>query len=495
MTEYLVGIDIGSTATKVVLLHASQGVVAESSAPVAQHSSAPGWSEADPDQWWANLCTLLPALLDGGDVPARAVAGVAVTGMVPAVLLCDSAGRPLRPAILQNDARAVREIDELRNALADHDLLAMTGSALTQQSVAPTLRWLARHEPEVWAAAHTVMGSYDWITTRLGAGRHVEWNWALESGLFDLGSRALIAAVLDAAGIPETLIPPVAEPGTRIGAVSAAAGAEVGLRPGTAVYVGGADHVLSAYAAGLDTPGDWLVKLGGAGDILAVTDAPFLDPRLYLDAHPRPGLWLPNGCMASSGSIIRWFQSIHGGADIAEFEAEAAAATPAEIICLPYFLGEKSPIHDPDLRGAFLGLHLGHGRGDMYRAVLEGIAYGFRHHVDVFSERGVGLGRARVTNGGSRSRVWKQILADVLGVPLWPVLDHPGSSLGAAMIAAVGAGLTRDWASASTYVTVAEPVVPDPKHTDRYTEAYSIYRQAGEVVAPIARRVARRAYP
>ncbi|MGZ4523373.1 MAG: FGGY-family carbohydrate kinase [Mycobacteriaceae bacterium] len=493
--EYVVGVDIGSTGTKVVLLHPENGLAAELSASVVQFSDAAGWSEADPDQWWSNLCDLLPALLTAAGVDNTAVAGIAVSGMVPAVVLCDGDGQPLRRAILQNDARAVREIEQLHGSLGEHDLLALTGSALTQQSVAPTLVWLARHEPAVWSATRAVMGSYDWVAHRLGAASHIEWNWALESGLFDLRTRRLLPVVLDAAGVDANLVPPVAEPGTQVGTVSSPVAAETGLRPGTPIYVGGADHVLSAYAAGLARPGDWLVKLGGAGDILAVTDSPFLDARLYLDAHPKPGLWLPNGCMASSGSLIRWFQSIHGGATLEVLEAEAASSVPADLVCLPYFLGEKSPIHDPDLRGAFLGLHLGHGRGDLYRAVLEGIAFGFRHHVEVFNERGVTLGAARVTNGGSRSRIWKQILADAIGVPLWPVLDHPGSSLGAAMAAAVGSQLVPDWGTAVQHVTVTDPVVPDPKLTDRYTEAYQIYRDAGTSLTPIAHRLARRTYP
>ena len=235
-----------------------------------------------------------------------------------------------------------------------------------------------------------------------------------------------------------------------------------------------------------------MVKLGGAGDILVVTAEPFLDTRLYLDAHPIPGMWLPNGCMATSGSVIRWFQSVHNGATLDELEFEAAASRPAELLCLPYFLGEKSPIHDPDLRGAFLGLHLGHTRGDLYRAVLEGIAYGFRRHIDVFAERGVELGEGRVTNGGSRSRIWKQILADAIGVPLWPVLDHPGSSLGAAMTAAVGAGLVSDWTDATSHVTVAEPVIPNPDLLDRYRDGYEVYRSASAALTQISHHLARR---
>ena len=211
--------------------------------------------------------------------------------------------------------------------------------------------------------------------------------------------------------------------------------------------------------------------------------------------------------MATSGSLIRWFQSVSGGTPVAELEAEAVAAAPAELICLPYFLGEKSPLHDPDLRGAFLGLHLGHTRGDLYRAILEGIAYGFRHHAEIFSERKVALRTtARVSNGGSKSLVWKQILADALGVALEPVLDHPGAALGAALAASVGtdssagagasgAPAPQAWAAAASVpglVTIGAPIEPDPAHAARYAEAYRIYREAGAALTPVSHQLARR---
>ena len=516
MPTLVLGIDVGTTSTKVVLADPAAGVVAQASESVALSSPRPGWAEADPARWWANLSALVPAVLTaayavtGISVTVNDIAAVATTGMVPAVIPVDKAGRPLRGAILQNDARATAEIRELAAALPDLDFVARTGSALTQQSVGPTLLWLARHEPDAWASTVSVLGSYDWLATRLGAAPQVERNWALESGLFELGPDGALTplhpvrdALASLAGIKPEVVPPVADPGTVIGEVSRGAAAETGLRPGTPIVAGGADHVLSAYAAGLANPGDWLVKLGGAGDILVVSGHPLVDERLYLDAHPVAGLWLPNGCMATSGSLIRWFQSVSGGAPVAELEAEAIAATPAELVCLPYFLGEKSPLHDPDLRGAFLGLHLGHTRGDMYRAILEGVAYGFRHHAEIFTERKVALRTtARVSNGGSKSRVWKQILADALGVALEPVLDHPGAALGAALAASVGADAgasgapaPQAWAAAASIpgmVTIGAPIEPDPAHAARYAQAYRIYREAGAALTPISHQQARR---
>ena len=501
MASLVLGIDAGTTSTKVVLADPLTAdplaaVVAQASAPAALSSPHPGWAEAETAQWWANVCLLVPQVLREAGVTAADVAAVAATGMVPAVIPADAGGRPLRPAILQNDTRAKDEVREIAAALPGLDFTGLTGSALTQQSVAPTLLWLARQEPDVWARTATVLGSYDWLAVALGARPHVERNWAIESGLYALSDGSFLDPLLDwldRAGINRAVLPPAADPGTVVGAVSAAAAAQTGLLPGTPIVVGGADHVLSAYAAGLSSPGDWLVKLGGAGDILVVTGEVLVDQRLYLDAHPRQGLWLPNGCMATSGSLIRWFQSVSGGTSVAELEAEAATAGPAELVCLPYFLGEKSPLHDPDLRGAFLGLHLGHTRGDLYRSILEGIAYGFRQHAQIFAERGVRLREtARVSNGGSKSRVWKQILADALGVALEPILDHPGAALGAALAAAVGAGLLPDWAAAADLVTIGDPIEPDTSLKDRYAEVYQVYLDAGVALTPISHRLALR---
>ncbi|OPE52101.1 xylulokinase, partial [Mycolicibacterium diernhoferi] len=226
---------------------------------------------------------------------------------------------------------------------------------------------------------------------------------------------------------------------------------------------------------------------------LAAADSPVIDARLYLDAHPVPGRWLPNGCMATSGSLIRWFQTLSGGHDLVALDDESETRRPAEILCLPYFLGEKSPLHDPDLRGAFVGLDLVHTRADMYRSVLEAIAYGFKHHTEVFASMGVPLRRALVTNGGSRSVLWKQILADVLGTPLSPIVGHPGASLGAAVIAAVGTGLLDGWDSTERFQTVGEPVLPDPRNVERYAESYAQWRELGDVLTPISHRIARKA--
>jgi xylulokinase len=371
------------------------------------------------------------------------------------------------------------------------DLVGLTGSALTQQSVAPTIAWLASNEPDVLARTRTILGSYDWVLVALGAAPHVERNWALESGLYTIDGD-LVPEVLAAGDVDAHLLAPVLSPGDVAGTLSPDMAEQTGLRPETKLVVGGADHVLSAFAAGVENHGDWLVKLGGAGDILVASDLPLHDPRLYLDAHPMPGRWLPNGCMATSGSLIRWYQSLVGGESLTVLDDEAAQREPAQVLCLPYFLGEKSPLHDPDLRGTFAGLHLGHDRADLYRSVLEAIAFGFRHHVEVFDELGVQLGRASITNGGSKSMLWRRIHADVLGAPMHSIIDHPGASLGAALIAAVGTGALDAWADTSRFITRGEPVLPNPDNVARYSDAYAQWRELGQAMTPISHGITRR---
>ena len=483
--EVVLGLDLGSSGVKGVALDVDQGLVATATRPVHLSTPRPGWAEADPEEWWNATREVIATVSRG-----RRVRAIAVSGMVPAVVLADESGRTLRPAILQNDARAVVEIEELRSRLADVDLLRLTGSALTQQSVAPTLVWLARHEPDTWRRVHSVLGSYDWIAQRLGARPHVEENWAIESGLYDLHSRPL-EDVARAANIrwPEML--EVARPGELVGVLDPALAAEWGCRNDVALVVGGADHVLSALGAGLTQPGDVLVKLGGAGDILAVSEQPVFDPRLYLDAHPREGTWLPNGCMATSGSLLAWERELFGETTFETLEEAARLSRPGELLALPYFLGEKTPLHDPDLRGALIGLHLASTKGDIHRAFLESIAYAFRTHLDVMSEHGLEATTVRVTNGGSRSRLWREIVADVLGRPLHSIINHPGASFGAAVLAALGVGLVDSLDVVRHFLEAGELIEPRAELRDLYDERYRLFQEWGAASTPVAHALAR----
>jgi xylulokinase len=504
MNGLLLAIDVGTTATKCLLLDPGSGVVAEYERPAVLSSERPGWAEEDADAWWTNVRELAAEAVAGAG--SRPVTAVGVTGMVPALVCLDADGRPLRAAILQNDARADREIAELREVLAGADVLQRTGSAITQQSVGPKLLWLRRHEPDVLARTASVCGSYDFIASRLtgaaargtgatapaspapargrgttaatshAAASVVEANWALESGLYDFRAGAWAADICEACGVDPGWLGPVVPSGSVAGAVTAKG---VPGLAGVPVVTAGADHVAGAFAAGLVDHGDVVVELGGAGNILATTTEPVVDERLYLDHHLVPGRWVPNGCMATTGSLVRWFQrEIGAGAPLPVLDAEAADAGPGAggLVLTPYFLGEKTPLNDPLARGIAVGLHLGHRRGHLFRAVLEGVAFAFRHHVDVLRELGVRAERVNLTGGGASSALWRQIIADVLALPVVRKDHRSGAALGAAFAAGMGAGVLGSWSDITRLAGAGESVLPDPRTAARYDELYAVYR-------------------
>lgn len=492
MGDYLLGIDIGTTATKGILCDLEGHIVAEAEAPATLCSPQAGWAEEDAEAWWGNLPRVVQSCLTQSGISSSAIAAVGVSGMVPTIVLLDQEGHVLRPSIQQNDARSFQEIADFQAVLNEQEILQRTGSAITQQSIGPKLLWLRRHEPQVMERAHHVMGSYDFIVYRLTGVFSIERNWALESGLFDLHREDWDDAILALATIDRTWLAPVHWPADVVGRVTRAAASFTGLAEGTPVVAGSADHIASAFSAGLKKQGDLLVKLGGAGDMLYCLEQLTVDPRLFLDYHVIPGKFLLNGCMAASGSIIKWFRhQFAPQVDYADLDREAAEVPPGAegLIVLPYFLGEKTPIFDPLARGLFLGLTLTHRRAHLYRAILEGISFGFYHHLQVLAERGLTATKARVTNGGARSMLWKQITADVLGVPLEQIARHPGSSLGAAFIAGKGIGAFQAWDEIERYIVIEAVTWPNPEHHQHYRRLFDLYREAYERLKPLFPRI------
>ena len=486
----VLGLDIGTTSTIGVLIRPPDQTLALASRPVALRSDHVGWAEEDPEQWWANVGEIVRELMRSSGASPADVAVVGVTGMLPAMVLLDGAGRLLRPSIQQSDARCGVEVDELRAEVDEKAFLAKAGNGINQQLVAAKLRWIERHEPEVFARISTVFGSYDYVNWRLTAERAVEQNWALEAGFVDLRTHEIDDALVALAHIPRAALPRKIASHEILGVVSDRGAAESGLEPGTPVIGGAADHIASALGAGVVGAGDVLLKFGGSVDILTATDHARPDPRLFLDYHLKPGLFVPNGCMSTGGSALNWFarQFASGEAEAAKKAgltvhqwldrlADARPAGSDGLIITPYFLGEKTPIHDAGARATFDGLTLSHDIGHLWRALLEAYAYAIAHHVEVMNEIGYRTERFIVSDGGSASRVWMQIVADVLQRPVQRLAGHPGSCVGAAWTAAIGSGLVSDWSAISAFVRPADRIEPRPETAETYRRGYRRYRE------------------
>jgi xylulokinase len=494
------GIDIGTTSTIGILIDGEGRTQALAQRSVDLHSERPGWAEEDPGQWWDNTCAVIPELLARAGRSATDVAAVGVTGMLPALVLLDADGRLLRRSIQQSDGRTGSEVAELGAEVDAAAFVRRTGNGINQQLVAPKLRWLERHEPDVFGSIATVFGSYDYINWRLTGTRVIEHNWALESGFLDLGSGRIDPELVALGHIDPAKLPPVRPSHEVIGEVTPAAASATGLAIGTPVVAGCADHVASAFVAGIRRDGDLLIKFGGAGDILLATDRPKPDPRLFLDYHIVAGLFMPNGCMACSGAVLNWIvREMAGGLDpgtdespYAQLDRLAAGVPPGAdgLLLLPYFLGEKTPLHDPYARGTLVGLGLHHTLGHIWRAALEAVAFGFCHHIEVFEELGQRVQRVVASDGGARSRVWMQIASDVLGHPIELLEGHPGSCLGAAYVAGVAVGGFAGWDEIARYVRPAGVVEPDPANVDRYARRYALYRELYERLQSLYPRLA-----
>jgi xylulokinase len=492
----VLGLDIGTTSTIGVLVRPPDQTLALASRPVVLRSDHVGWAEEDPEQWWANVGEIVRELMRSGGASPADVAAVGVTGMLPAVVLLDSSGRLLRPSIQQSDARCGAEVDELRAEIDETAFLAKAGNGVNQQLVATKLRWIERHEPDVFARIGTVFGSYDYINWRLTGERAVEQNWALEAGFVDLKTHAIDDALVALAHVPRSALPRKVASHEILGVVSNWGAAQSGLEPGTLVIGGAADHIASALGAGVVGAGDVLLKFGGSVDILTATDHAKPDPRLFLDYHLKPGLFVPNGCMSTGGSALNWFArqfasgethaAVRAGVSLHQWLDRLADAHPPGsdgLIITPYFLGEKTPIHDAGARATFDGLTLSHDIGHLWRALLEAYAYAIAHHVEVMNEIGYRTERFIVSDGGSTSRVWMQIVADVLQQPVRRLAGHPGSCVGAAWTAAIGAGLGSDWSAISAFVRPADRIEPRPGAAESYRRGYRRYREIYRALA------------
>ena len=487
------GLDIGTTSTAGVLIDAEGATLATAERPSELVSRHANWAEEDPERWWSNCCALVGELLKAAKITADRIAAVGVTGMVPAVVLLDQDGNLLRPSMQQNDARATAEIAAMQARFDSKRFFNLTGGSINQQVVAPKLRWVERHEPDVFAKIATVFGSYDYIGYRLTGARSIEHNWALESGLMDFASRQFAPELVAEAGISPSILPPIHRSQDGIGAVNEAAAKATGLKAGTPVVAGCADHVVSAYVAGAAQDGDLVLKFGGAGDILLSTAKPATDPRLFIDYHILPDHYFSNGCTAASGSLLNWIlrELAVGEVDKAKaaglsphawLDRLAAEVPPGSegVLLLPYFLGEKTPLHDPHARGTIVGLGLHHKLAHVWRAALEGVIFGFRHHVDVFEEMGLGVSRVFACDGGAASDLWLQMAADTLGVAVTRIDKHPGSCLGAAYVAGHGIGTFKDLAGISRYVAAGKVFKPDRARKAIYDRAYANYREIYE---------------
>jgi len=473
----VLGLDIGTTGVKALALGDDGEVLSEGQHAHDLLSPHPGWAEERPSDWWQGALHAVTRTLSGR--PGVLPRSIGVSGMVPAAVFLDASGQPIRASIQQNDARATTQIAACRQRYADDELFEHCGNVWNQQVLPPKLLWVREHEPDLWTRLHRLSGAYEYVTYRLTGSVYAEANWSLESGIWDMKQQRWNDDLLTRLELRVPNLPAVRRPHDIVGTVTDQDAADAGLPRGTPVIAGSADHIAAALGVGLRQPGDVVLKFGGAGDLLYVVRDFAPVRELFIDYHDLPGLFVLNGCMATSGSLVKWFRDhFRPGWSFADLDHEASGIPCGSdgLIVLPYFLGEKTPLHDPDARGTVIGLTLAHTPAHLFRAILEGVAYAFRHHVDVLEAAGHSLAHVYVTDGGARSTLWRTITASVLGRDVHLLEGgHAASAYGTALLAGIAAGLW-DWSNFPT-PNVATVTAPDPVATSVYRERYEVYRE------------------
>jgi xylulokinase len=483
-----IGLDVSTTATKALVLEAEGAILATASSEYPFDAPRPRWSEQDPHLWWnAAVGSIRDALgragMDGGDVDA-----VGLTGQMHGLVTLDEVGDILRPAILWNDQRTAEECDEIREAVGRERLIALTGNDALTGFTAPKILWIRRHEPEVWSRIAHVLLPKDYVRLRLTGDHAVDRADGAGTLLFELAARDWSSELIETLGIDRSWLPTTFEGPEITGTVSAEASALTGLREGTPVVAGGGDQAAAAVGVGAVDPGIVSLSLGTSGVVFTATDAPTVEPdgRLHAFCHAVPGRWHLMGVMLSAAGSLRWYRDAFApGTGFEDLIAEAEGVPPgAGPLFLPYLTGERTPHPDPLARGAFVGLTVHHTRGDLTRAVLEGVAFGLRDALELMGEVGISApAQIRATGGGTRSPVWRQILADVLGASLTTMTTAEGAAQGAAMLAAVGAGWYPNVQDACAHlVEIASETAPNTE--SRYEESYLRYTDLYPALAP-----------
>ena len=467
MASHVLGIDVSTTATKALLLDESGAVAGVGTAEYDYDIPRPLWSEQDPADWWTGAVSAIRSVLDSTDVRADEIEAIGLTGQMHGAVLLDASDAVLRPAILWNDQRTAAECDVIREAVGAQRLIEITGNDALTGFTAPKLVWVREHEPEVWARIAHLLLPKDYVRLQLTGERAIDKADAAGTLLLDLAARDWSAVVLEALGIPATWLPRTFEGPEVTGRLTDAAAAATGLRAGTPVVAGGGDQSANGVGVGAVAPGTTALSLGTSGVIFVSTDRPLFDPggRVHAFCHAVPGRWHMMSVMLSAGGSLRWFRDALAPGTGYDELLSGAGEVPAGsdgLWFLPYLSGERSPHPDPLARGAFVGLTLGHDRRHLARAVLEGVAYGLRDGLDLM--RGAGMpapSQIRISGGGTASRLWRQILADVLGTELATVSTTEGAAYGAAVLAAVASGWFGSVdAATSQLVTVTTAATP-----------------------------------
>lgn len=492
----VIGIDLGTSAVKVLVVSPQGQVLASASAGYALHQPHPGWCEQDPKDWVRGVITALRQLGEDG-VDLHDIAGVSYSGQMHGLVLLDAQLNVLRPAILWNDTRTTAQVGKIRAAMGEH-FVEITGNQALEGFTLPKLLWVQEHEPQLFAKAAHFLLPKDYVRLCMTDELGLDLSDAAGTVMLDMTTNDWSQEILDTFDLRREMCPPLVEASAQTGVVSDSFAAASGLQAGVAVFAGGADNACGAIGAGILTPQQVMLSIGTSGVVLAYETGQTTQygGRLHWFNHAVPGRKYSMGVTLAAGYSLSWFkQTVAGEMPFDDFVKLAEASTPGAngLVFTPYIVGERTPYADANIRGSFIGLDGRQQLGDMVRAVMEGIIYSFKDLLALYAQAGRTFSQAVAIGGGAQSPLWLQMQADILGLDIVTQASNQGPGMGAAMIAAVGCGWFEDFqACAQAFLQPGTVYHPDAQAAKRYAVAYQAYQQVyaatkavSETLAPL----------
>ena len=484
--NYTLGIDFGGGASKATLLASDGSIAATNTVEYPTSYPRPGYAEQNPLDWYTATKRNITAVLETSRIDPHDILAVALDAATHTAVLCDEDYNILRPSIYWTDSRSTDEVAYLKREWGGYIYSHILHSPDTIWTL-PQLMWVKKHEPEVWKRTERIMFAKDYVRHMLCGDYVTDYIEAEGSMFFDYNRLAWSDELLGLLGFPKDKLPEIVKPTDFVGKLSKAAAAQTGLVEGTPVVCGTTDTAMEVFAAGAVKKGDMTVKLATAGRICVICDRSYPDPNLINYSHIADGMWYPGTATKSCASSLRWYRDTFGG-NYREID-EAAARIPIGsegLMFHPYLNGELTPYGDPTLSASFVGVRANHTKAHFDRALLEGVALSMLDCKKTLETIGIEHSdSATIIGGGASSRLWRQIVADTLGIKLVRCRESD-SSFGTAMLAGVAAGLFSSFESALAVCNSVESYTePNPENTEQYERLYKKYKAVHDALAPI----------
>ncbi|HCR83815.1 xylulokinase [Muricomes intestini] len=489
MEQYLLGIDIGTSACKIAVFNREGKVIAAANGDYPVYYPHPGWAEQNPEEWWSAVCGAIKEIFDKGKVLPEQIKGVGIDGQSWSAIPVDREGNVLTNTPIWMDTRAADICEEMNEKIGADEIFQLSGNSLQPSYSTAKVIWYQRNLPRVYERIYKILQSNSYIALKLTGEFTQELSQGYGLHCFDMHTGTWDKEMCRRLGIPPEFLPDIHPCHEVIGTVTAKASGESGLAEGTPVVAGGLDAACGTLGAGVLHPGETQEQGGQAGGMSICTDTYKADPRLILSYHVIPGHWLLQGGTVGGGGVMRWLEKQFGDYEREEGKrqgknsltlfnemAEKIAPGSDGVVFLPYMSGERSPIWDPNAKGVFYGLDFSKTKAHFIRSAMEGVAYSLKHNLDVAQEAGAKVSVLRSMGGSANSLLWTQIKADITGKPIIVPSSDTATTLGAVILAGVGVGMYKDFDEAvALTVENKRSHEPNLQNAEVYKANYQVY--------------------